>query len=171
MDHSPEPYAAPRWECLRNSRKGNSSAAAKPMISRTTNKNLFNDARTGNFPNAQWPSQRLPTTTQVIRMNSGGPAKICKVPVTAAAITKRPPSRQARSTVNTTNGIHASDAMQCGHIKQLRVKPLKAYPSPATEAASRFPVQRQARKYIPRPATKRWARQKTPSDHDNGRSR
>src|SRR5437773_3342037 len=109
--------------------------------------------------------------SQVIKTTSGGPANICRIPIMAAAPTNRPPCFQARSTVHATNGIHAKDAMQWGHIKQLSVKPLKAYPSPATEAASRFPVQRQARKYIPKPATHRWARQKTPSDHDNGKSR
>src|SRR5438445_2888718 len=105
---------------------------------------------------------------QVIKTISGGPANICMVPIRTAAIRKRPPSCQAHSTVNTTNGIHDSEAMQCGHINEFSVKPLKANPSPATEAESLFPVQRRARKYMPNPPRKRCARQNTPSDQDNG---
>src|SRR5256885_733594 len=101
-------------------------------------------------------------------MNSGAPESICTAPTNVAAKICRPPSRQARSTNKIVHGIHAIAPGLLTQMRQLKVNPFRAKATAETLAAKRLPVQRNASKYIPHPASSKWPRQTMFSDHGNG---
>ena len=109
--------------------------------------------------------------SQVTTIVSGPPASICIAPATVPHTSALPPSRQARCPSHTTQGSQLNVATWLGHIRKLSVKPLKEKITPASPAASRWLVQRWARKYMPSPPQNRCARQKNDRDHVKGSSR
>ena len=109
--------------------------------------------------------------SQVSKVVSGPPASICIAPTNAARMIFCMPSRHASSTASSTHGIHANVAMWLGHMSRFSVKPLKLNATPANAAAKLFPVQRFARKYIPRPANHKCNKLKKLNDHSSGSAR